>query len=81
MARGWYQTLSFECPSSIFCWYVLCVIVPFFFLFFFMLSLELYRGSSSYPADYVPDHRQPPTSLGMVETRWVNVKQHNRFSW
>ena len=44
-----YQTLSIECPSSIFFWHVLCVIVPFFltflfcfcFVFVFTLSLEL----------------------------------------
>ena len=47
-----HQTLSIECPSSIFFWHVLCVTVPLFlsFLFFvfvfcfdfvFMLSLEL----------------------------------------
>ena len=48
-----YQTLSVECPSPIFFWHVLCVIiVPFFlsflfcFCFVFMLSLELCRCSS-----------------------------------
>ena len=45
-----YQTLSIECPSFIFLWHVLCVIIaPFFlsFLFYFvlMLSLELWRCS------------------------------------
>ena len=30
-----YQTLSIECPSSIFFWHVYLVIVPFFFLFLF----------------------------------------------
>ena len=44
-----HQTLSIECPSSIFFGHVLFVIVPFFltfFFFFFMLSLELCRCSS-----------------------------------
>ena len=32
-----YQTLSIECPSSIFFWHVLCVnIVPFFLSFLFL---------------------------------------------
>ena len=49
-----YQTLLIECPSSIFFWHMLCVIVPFFlsilscfcFVFVFMPSLELCRCSS-----------------------------------
>ena len=41
-----YQTLSIEYPSSVFFWHVLCVIVPFFLSFFFMLSLILCRCSS-----------------------------------
>ena len=55
-----YQTLSIECPSYIFFWHTLCVIVPFVlsflfclffvfvfvFVFVFMLSLELCRCSS-----------------------------------
>ena len=30
-----YQTLSIECPSSIFFWHLYFVIVPFFLSFFF----------------------------------------------
>ena len=47
-----YQTLSIECPTPIFFWHVLCVIVPFFlsflsfFVFVLMLVLELYKCSS-----------------------------------
>ena len=80
------QTLSFECPSSIFFWPVYFVIpVPFSlsFLFvrvFLLLSLELCRCSSDLfcPADHVPDW-QPRILLGMVQARSVNVKKttHN----
>ena len=84
MARGWHYTkFSIECSSSIFFWYVLCVIVPFFlsfvfcFCFVFMFSLELCRCSS----DIFLSSR-PRTGLantydyhwGIVETRLVNVK-------
>ena len=63
-----YQTLSIECPSSIFFWHMLCVTVPFFlsfcfcfvFYFVFMLSLELCTTVDvllifSCPADHVSD--------------------------
>ena len=45
-----YQTLSIECPSSIFVWHVYFVIVPFLLSFVlfqcvFLLSLELCRCS------------------------------------
>ena len=56
MARGWHyvcQTLSIECPSSIFLWHVYFVIpVPFSLSFLFvcvllLLSLELGSRCSS----------------------------------
>ena len=76
------QTLSIECPSSIFFWPVHYVIpVPFSLAFFcvcvfLFLSLELGRHSSYIfcPADHVPDW-QPRILLGMVEARSVNVKK------
>ena len=80
------QTLSIECPSSIFFWPVYLVILvpfslPFFcaFVFFFLLSLELGRCSSYFfcPADHVPDW-QPRILLGVVEARSVNVKKTNK---
>ena len=77
-----YQTLSIECPSSIFFWHVYFVIVPFFlsflfcFLLCFLLLLELCRCSSDLfcPADHVSDW-QPGILLGMVEDRSVNAKE------
>ena len=41
-----YQTLSIECPSSIFFWHVYFVFVPFFSSVFILLSLEPCRCSS-----------------------------------
>ena len=72
-----YQTLSIECPSSIFFWHVVYfVIVPFFlsFFVFFSLSLELCICSSDLSADHVSDW-QPRILLGMVKARSVNVKK------
>ena len=76
------QTLSIECPSSIFFWHVyFAILVPFSssFLFvyvFLLLSLKLGRCSSDLflSADHVPDW-QPRIVLGMVEARSVNVKK------
>ena len=78
------QTLSIECPSSIFFWHVYFAILVSFslsFLFvcvFLLLSLELGRCScpliSFCPADHVPDW-QPRVVLVMVEARSVNVKK------
>ena len=75
-----YQTLSIECPSSIFFWDVLCVVVPlissflFVFVFVFMLSLEVFVNVPlifSCQADYLPDW-QPRKLLGIVEARSIN---------
>ena len=78
------QTLSIECPSSIFFWHVYFVIlVPFSlsFLFvcvFLLLSLELGRCPSDLflpSRPHTPDW-QPRILLGiMVEARSVNVKK------
>ena len=68
-----YQTLFIEFPSSIFFWYVLCVIVLFLFLFscscwsFVDVPLIFYC-----PADHVPDWQQR-ILLGAVEARSVDV--------
>ena len=80
-----YQTLSIDCPSSIFflagiiyCYYWSFLFVVSVFvslLCFLLLSLELCRCSSDLfylcPADHVPDW-QPRILLGMVEARSVN---------
>ena len=76
------QTLSIECPSSIFFWHLYFVIlVPFSLSFLFacvfrLLSLELVDVPLIFfcPADHVPDW-QPRILLGMVEARSVNVKK------
>ena len=77
------QTLSIECPSSIFSWHVYFVIpVPFslsFFVclcFFFCSHWSLVDVPLIFfcPADHVPDW-QPRILLGMVEARSVNVKK------
>ena len=76
------QTLSIECPSSIFLWPVYFVIpVPLFvvfcvFVFFFCSHWSLVDVPliSFCPADHVPDW-QPCILLDMVEARSVNVKK------
>ena len=77
------QTLSIECPSSIFYWHVyFAILVPFSlsFLFvcvFLLLSLDSLVDVpliSFCPADHVPDW-QPRIVLGMVEARSVNLKE------
>ena len=37
-----YQTLSIECPSSIFFWHVYFVIAPFFLSFFFVFVVVFF---------------------------------------
>ena len=81
------QTLSIECPSSIFFWHVYFVIlVPFSlsFLFVFLFcsdwSLVDVPLISFCPADHVPDW-QPRIVLGMVEARSVDVKKTTTTSW
>ena len=77
------QTLSIECPSSIFFWHVyFAILVSFTLSFlivcvFLLLSLELGRCSSDLflsSRPRVPDW-QPRIVLGMVEARSVNVKK------
>ena len=77
------QTLSIECPSSIFFWHVYFVIpVPFslsFFVclcFFFCSHWSLVDVPLIFfcPADHVPDWK-PRVLLSMVEARSVNVKK------
>ena len=76
------QTLSIECPSSIFFWHVYFAILvrfslSFLFVFFFcshwsfLVDVPLI---SFCPADHVPDW-QRRIVLGMVEARSVNVKE------
>ena len=48
-----YQTLSIECPSSIFFWHVYFVIVPFFFFFCSRSSFVGVPVIFSCPADHV----------------------------
>ena len=80
------QTLSIECPSSIFLWPVYFFIpfpfsLSFFcvFVFFFCSPWSLVDVPliSFCPADHVPDW-QPRILLGMVEARSVNVKKTTR---
>ena len=80
------QTLSIECPSSIFFWPVYFVIpVPFSLSFFVCLCFSFCSHWSLVdvpliffcPADHVPDW-QPRILLGMVEARSVNVKKTNK---
>ena len=75
------QTLSIECPSSIFFWHVYFVIlVPFslsfLIVFFFCSHWSLVDVPLIFfcSADHVPDW-QPRILLGMVEARSVNVKK------
>ena len=78
------QTLSIECPSSIFFWHAyfaillpsLCRFCLFVFFFCSLWSLVLIDVPpiSFCPADHVPDW-QPRIVLGMVEARSVNVKK------
>ena len=75
------QTLSIECPSSIFFWHVYFVIVvpfslSFLFVFFFCSHWSFVDVPMIffYPADHVPDW-QPRILLGIVEARSVNVKK------
>ena len=79
------QTLSIECPSSIFFWHVyFAILVPFslsfLFVFFFCSHWSLVDVPliSFCPADHVPDW-QPRIVLGMVEARSVNVKKTTSF--
>ena len=84
MARGWHcQTLSIECPSSIFFWHVFILLFLFLslcrfclFVFFFCSHWSLVDVPLIFfcPADHVPDW-QPRILLGMVEARSVNVKK------
>ena len=77
-----HQNLSIGCPSSIFFWHVLCVIVPlflsFFILFFHVLvGAELCRCSSDLFLSSRPRTGLATTYrilLGRVEARSVNVK-------
>ena len=75
------QTLSIECPSSIFFWHVdfaiflflsLCRFCLFVFLFCSHWSLVDVPMISFCPADHVPDWH-PRIVLGMVEARSVVV--------
>ena len=77
------QTLSIECPSSIFFWHVyFAILVPFslsfLFVFFFCPHywslVDVPLMISFCPADHAPDW-QPRIVLGMVEARSVNVKK------
>ena len=77
------QTLSIECPSSIFFWPVyFCYSCSFLFVdfcvfvFFFCSRWSLVDVPLIFfcPADHVPDW-QPRILLGMVEARSVNVKK------
>ena len=82
------QTLSIECPSSIFLWPVVYFLipVPFSLSFFFFLCVFVFFFCSHWslvdvpliffcPADHVPDW-QPHVFLGMmVEARSVNMKK------
>ena len=75
------QTLSIECPSSIFFWHVDFAILvpfslPFLFVFFFCSHWSLVDVplTSFCPADHVPDW-QPRMVLGTVEARSVNVQK------
>ena len=77
------QTLSIECPSSIFFWPVYFVIpVPFslsffcVFVFFFCSHWSLVDVPLIFfcPADHVPNW-QPRIFMCMVEARPVNVKK------
>ena len=78
------QTLSIECPSSIFFWHDMCILLFLFlslcrfcvFVFFFCSHWSLVDVPliSFCPADHVPDW-QPRIVLGMVEARSVNVKK------
>ena len=76
------QTLSIECPSSIFFWHVYFVIlVPFslsfcMFVFFVCSRWSFVDVPLTFfcPAAHVPDW-QPRTLLDMVEARSVNVKK------
>ena len=80
-----YQTLSIECPSSIFFWHVLfiCFCSFLFIVFVFVVVVFFFCSRWSFvdvplilfcPADNVPDW-QPRILLGMVEARSVNVKK------
>ena len=77
------QTLSIECPSSIFSWHVYFVIPVSFSLSFFCVFVFFFCSHWSLvdvpliffcPADHVPDW-QPRILLGLVEARSVNVKK------
>ena len=80
------QTLSIECPSSIFFWLVYFVIlVPFslsllLVCVFFCSHWSLVDVPLIFfcPADHVSDW-QPRILLGMVEARSVNVKKNVAF--
>ena len=63
------QTLSIECPSSIF----LCL-VPFSSSFLFVCLVDVPLISFC-PTDHVPDWQPRMLLLGMVEARSVNVKK------
>ena len=72
------QTLSTECPSSIFFWHVCFVILVSFYLsFLFVFFVCSHWSLVDVPliffcsADHVPDW-QPRILLGMVEARSVN---------
>ena len=75
-----YQTLSIECPPSIFFWHVYFVVIPFFLSFLLSFVVLFFCSRWSFvdvplfffcPADDVPDW-QPRTLLGMVKARSVN---------
>ena len=75
------QTLSIECPSSIFFWHVYFVfLVPFslsfLFVFLFCFHWILVDVPLIFfcPADHVPDW-QPRILLGMVDSRSGNVNK------
>ena len=77
------QTLSIECPSSMFSWHVYFVIPVSFSLSFFCVFVFFFCSHWSLvdvpliffcPADHVPDW-QPRILLGLVEARSVNVKK------
>ena len=76
-----YQTLSIECPSSIFFWHIFCYCCSFLFVGSVLFRyVSFFSSRLSFvdipliffcPADHVPDW-QPRIYLGMVEARSVN---------
>ena len=93
MARGWhYQTLSIECPSSIFFWNVLCTIVPldYFCQFFVFVLFSCSRWSfvstkyNRYSSDLFPVQQTTYYRIDNHVYYWVSlrpdwlVEEHNK---